>query len=174
MDTHLFKEKWLSSQNWKIQVSGIWIPGLFIIAMVLSSTIGSQLSQALTIEDQPNIPPWYFIRQDFIQGMCDAVALLFCVTLGLVTLERHRVMASMTIWMSILWLGGKVWQMIVIFFRSDYVLHRRLARTQWTTFESYLYDPLIWKGRLGVCMVAVVIAGLFAWYERKQQSKIQI
>ncbi|HNG95532.1 MAG TPA: hypothetical protein PLB32_22200 [Acidobacteriota bacterium] len=175
MDTSLVPSKWSASPEFKKQIAGIWLLPIFLVTLLLSTTLGLQLSQALFIEGQPNNPPWYFIRQDFIRGLCDAVALLFSVTLGLVTWERYRICASMLIWLSVLYFGGKVWQVLVIFHRCDFVLDRRLAQTQWTSFESYLYDPLIWYGQLGIAVSAVGLAWTFAWYERKRQrSQSQI
>jgi hypothetical protein len=156
---HVPTESTPASQIW-YSISGIWILLVFLLSLVLSSTIAFQLSDVLVPIRTEGTIPWDFIRRDFIHGLCDAVALLFCLTVGLALLERYRTMASMTIWMSVLWLGGSVWKMMVILYQCDQVLSPRFATSSWLSFDSYFDDPLIRLDRYVGILIGMVLAGI--------------
>jgi hypothetical protein len=139
--------------------------------MVLSSTIAFQLSDVLIPIQTEGTIPWDFIRRDFIHGLCNAVALLFCLTVGLALLERYRTMASMTIWMSVIWLGGSVWKMMVILHRCDQVLSPRFATSSWLSFDSYFDDPLIRWGQYVSLLIGMVLVGIFIFLEGGHKAK---
>ena len=156
------------NQNW---VPGAWLLLVSLFSKMLSSTIALQLSDVLVPIEVERTIPWDFIRRDFIHGLCDAVALLFCLTVGLALLERYRTMASMTIWMSVLSLGGSVSKMMVILYRCDQVLSPHFATSSWLSFDSYFDDPLIRWGRYVSLLIGMVVAGILIFLEYGHKIK---
>ena len=59
--------------------------------------------------------------------------------------------------MSLLWFGPSVWKAFVIPFRTESVMNTDLAKTSWTRFDSYLYDPVIQVGEI------VILIGVLAF-----------
>ncbi len=156
------------NQNW---VPGTWLLLVSLFSKMLSSTIAFQLSDVLVPIRTEGTIPWDFIRRDFIHGLCDAVALLFCLTVGLSLLERYRTMASMTIWMSVLSLGGSVSKMMVILYRCDQVLSPHFATSSWLSFDSYFDDPLIRWGRYVSLLIGMVVACILIFLEHGHKIK---
>ena len=104
-------------------------------------------------------PPWYFIRRDAISGACFAGALAIGLAVAVLARRRYPIYANMLAWASVLWLGGRVWQAVVILFSTHNLLNPETATTRWPTFESYMNDPLIRVGQVGVFVLTFLIAG---------------
>ena len=157
-----------ASQIW-YSISGIWILLVLVIAHWLSLTIGFELSEALIPVQLWETTPWGVIRQDYIHGLCQAVALLFCLSLGLAMLERYRAIASIMIWMSFMTFSPNVWKMMVIRSRCQYVMSTSIATSSWLSFKSYFYDPLIQRGPFVAIFIGFVLAMILIFLEYRHK-----
>jgi hypothetical protein len=106
-------------------------------------------------------PPWYFIRHQFVDGVCKGVALLITLLLALMVV-RWVPESSLTLAMfGLIWLGGEVWQSVVIMMNCQNLMDPVQATTRWKTFDDFLYDPIyryppfillfIWVGLFYLC-----------------------
>ncbi|MBK8149888.1 MAG: hypothetical protein IPK58_17225 [Acidobacteria bacterium] len=113
----------------------------------------------------------HFAKSEFLQGLCESVALVFLVTVGLITYERFRANAALLMFFAFLWCGPEVWDMIVILFRCDYVLHPTLARVGWSTLGEFLDDPLLFYGRFAVMATSFAVFVLYNVVYRRRQKE---
>jgi len=65
-------------------------------------------------------------------------------------------------WLGGIWALAPVWQMTLIFLKSDHVFDPVNARTSWPTHESYLSDPYQW-GWLLIAAALVLTVRLAPW-----------
>ncbi len=167
---HVPPESTPASQIW-YSISGIWLLLVLVATHWLSLTIGFELSEALIPVQLWETTPWGVIRQDYIHGLCHAVALLFCLSLGLAMLERYRAMASTTIWMSFMTFSPDVWKMMVIRSRCQYVMSTGIATSSWLSFDSYFYDPLIQRGPFVAISIGFILAMILIFLEYRRKIK---
>lgn len=107
-------------------------------------------------------PPWYFIRSDAIHGLCMLAYFLSCAVIGLVAMRKKIESGATLIWFSLIWASGPMWQMMLIFLRSDHVFDPVNARTAWPTHESYISDPHQW----GWLLILAAVLGFALWARR--------
>lgn len=103
-------------------------------------------------------PPWYFIRRDAIEGLCYIPILVICVTLGAIAIQKKIEGGWTLIGMGVLLSASHLWQLGLIYLRSDHIFDPVEARTSWPDFESYLGDPLHWGWVYILLPAAIVIA----------------
>jgi len=102
-------------------------------------------------------PPWYFMRQDFVHGVCALGVFLTTLAIAAVGWKRFRFYAELTICMSITWQGGEIIRATIIYFSCPNFLYPT-AVSRWPTFDSYLDDPAISLGRQLVQCAGSVLA----------------
>lgn len=101
-------------------------------------------------------PPWYFIRQDAIDGVCYLLYFLSCLAVG-VWASRKKIAGGMDLVLfSLIWSASHIWTLFLILLRSDDIFDPARARTSWPTFASYHGDPLQW-GWILILLALVVI-----------------
>ena len=123
-----------------------WLLWVGVALYALFSWLGLSLSQRFQLpSDSPGgEPPWYFIRNDAIQGLSMLAYFLSCAAIGLLAMRKKMQGGAMLIWFSLIWSCAPMWQMMMIFLRSDHVFDPVNARTAWPTFDSYASDPHRW------------------------------
>ena len=87
-------------------------------------------------------------------------ALTVCLAVAILARRRYPVYANMLAWMSVLWFGGRVWRGVVILLSTHGLFQPVGATTRWSTFQAYVYDPLIQAGQLGVYVLTFVIVAV--------------
>lgn len=144
----------------KKSLTGLWLPALGVLAYALAGELSHAAWQRFGVPaDRPgDSPPWYFIRQDYIDGIVMGAIGLVCVLIGLLALRRFRIYAGMLIWQSLLWFGGPAWQSMIILRRSDHVLDPASATTTWQSFDAYISDSLYWRGKVVIFLVVLLVA----------------
>lgn len=85
-------------------------------------------------------PPWYYITQDFAEGICCAGALLLCVLVAAVRWRWWPSYASMMVWMPLIWQGGNIARSWIIYQACPGLLDGQRSTSRWPTPESYLND----------------------------------
>jgi hypothetical protein len=129
--------------------------------------------------DQPGgDPPWYFIHQDFAQGLCAFCALIFTLTIVAFAWKALHRYAWTMIWMTWMMQGGSVLRSWIIYRSCPGLLEGDSATTSWTTFNSYLHDErvafshaaVLWSGFL--LAIAPPLPGLLKrLFERRSTNK---
>lgn len=112
-------------------------------------------------------PPWYFIHQDFAEGVSSTIALLIAWTLALIFWRRFPLYTPMCIWMPWMSLAGKIAKAVIIYRECPGLLDGGAATTSWQTFDSYLKSPDIsyyeatvrWTGG-GLALVLAIAQGV--------------
>lgn len=137
---------------------GVWLPALGVISYALAGELSRYALERFGFpSDRPgDSPPWYFIRRDYIDGIVMGGIGLLCILIGVLALRHFRIFAEMLIWQTLLSFGGSVWQTMIILLRSDHVMDRALASTTWQSFDAYIADPLLWRGK----MVLYILVGI--------------
>ena len=159
-------------KSWKFAHRGWWLVAIQLVLYDIANRLSLHLRESLRFAagDHPDkSPPWYFIRRDAITAGCFLGALAICIAVAVLARKRYPIYANMLAWMSVLWFGGNVWRGIVILFSTHDLLRPETATTRWSTFESYLYDPLILSGQLGVYVLTFAIVG--AGYKNFRRPK---
>ena len=103
-------------------------------------------------------PPWYFINQDFAEGVCAAGVLALSLMIAIVIWRWWATAAGMIAWMSLIWMGGHVAKAWIIFQYCPGLLEGQRNTERWPTFDSYLNDPLIDGSQTGVLIGSVLLS----------------
>jgi hypothetical protein len=140
-------------------LTGVWLLAVGVIAYALAGELSHYAFERFGFpSDHPgDSPPWYFIRQDYIDGIVMGGIGLLCILVGVLALRRFRVFAEMLIWQTLLWFGGSVWQAVIILMRSDHVMDPALASTTWQSFDAYIADPLYWRGKMVLYLLVGIV-----------------
>jgi hypothetical protein len=138
---------------------GGWLLWVGVGMYALSSALSLVFSEGLRFGDHPGSDiPWYFIRQDYIDGIVMGVGWLTCLLVGLAFWKQHKSNAGILIAQTAIWFSIPVWRAFVITLRSDHVLSPILAKTTWSSFEAYENDPLFWRGWEAFFIIALLAA----------------
>lgn len=140
-------------------LTGVWLPAVGVIAYALAGELSLYAFERFGFpSDRPgDSPPWYFIRQDYIEGIIMGGIGLLCILIGVLALRRFRVFAGMLIWQTLLWNGGSAWKTLVILLRSDHVMDPAAASTAWSSFDAYIADPLYWRGKMVLYLLVGIV-----------------
>ena len=156
---------WTQKYGWRLYAF-VWLLPLQIGIYFLSGKAGLYFYDLYKIaNDSPgDSPPWYFIRQSYVSGICQTVGMLISTLIlcPFLLLDRPSwarfQWASMALWMTWLWQGGHVWELLVIWFKTSHIMTPEQAKTSWTTFDDFLFDPWISCGRIAVLVVVGTLA----------------
>lgn len=85
--------------------------------------------------------PWYFIRDDFVEGMAAIVGLVVFLLAAFAVLQLSRMYAWMLVWMGFLFHGDKIVRSAIIYARCTHFLDPTKAVSPWATSDDYLSDP---------------------------------
>ncbi len=138
---------------------------LYVLGLFLSRYLERHVRLGAGVGDDP---PWYFIREHYINGLVMAAFGLLSVLPLLRYWNRSRDLSLMHLIMSLSLFGIPAWDAFVIALRSDHVLDRALARTDWATFDSFQNDPLRWGG--GILLIVVLLVAAFRLRHRVQRA----
>ena len=142
----------------KRSLTGVWLPALGVIAYVIAGELSRYVWERSVPAGRPgDSPPWYFIRQDYIDGIVMGGIGLLCILIGVLALRRFRIYAGMLILQSLLWFGGPAWQAMIILLRSDHVMDPASASTTWSSFDAYIADPLYWRGQMVIYLLVLLV-----------------
>jgi hypothetical protein len=124
--------------------SRLWIFGVVLYA--LFGGLGVYFMNVFKFpSDSPGgEPPWFFIRRDAITGLFFIPYLVSCIVIGLTAIKRKTAGGAMLIGFAATWSSAPLWNLAVIYLKSDDIFDPMKARTAWPTFESYSGDFLRW------------------------------
>ena len=55
------------------------------------------------------------------------------------------------------------WRDLVIFWKTDQVIHPELATTSWPTLKAYTQDPVIFGGQVSIAIVGAALLAFQIW-----------
>ena len=158
-------DNWLA-RGWRS--SGL--VGLAVVFYALCLALGAYFSKPLTFSDPPGgDAPWYFIRQDAIHGIFLIPYLLFCLIIGAVAIRKGWPGGAAMVVFGFIWSSAPIWQLGLIYLKSDDIFDPVAARTSWLTAESYFDDPLQW-GWLLLFLLALPYAEQIKNWQRNRPS----
>ncbi|HEY1250470.1 MAG TPA: hypothetical protein VGH97_04725 [Thermoanaerobaculia bacterium] len=152
---------------------GWWLPWIGGLAYVIGSSVGVRYVGRHSGEfgHPGDNPPWWFIRTDFVQGICLGAGIVLCLVIAILTWKRYPGNTRAMLWVNILWSGGGAWKAILIALNTRHLFDPTRAETsRWPTFNSWQTDPLIWTGWVAVMVGALAFAswpGLVALRKRR-------
>jgi hypothetical protein len=135
------------------------IVAVSVILYALATLLSLELIQIYQIpSDRPGgAPPWYFIRQDAIHGMCFLLYFLVCLAIGAWASWRKMAGGMTLIWFNFIPAFQPVWMLCLILLKTDDIFDPETARTSWMTFDSYTGDPLRWGWLLVLLAVGIIV-----------------
>lgn len=100
-------------------------------------------------------PPLYFLRQDFVDGICKGSGALLLFVLASLAWSRFRRDSFALLVVSWICLMPDVAKAFVIYWQCPHLLDARKAESPWATFEEYWHAPI-----LDLTMFGTLIFGL--------------
>ena len=153
-------------------LKGAWLPALGVAAYALAGNMSLSLFRLSDHGRPGDQPPWYFIRQDYIDGLVMGGMGLLCVVIGLLLMKRYPIWGGMLAWQSVTWFGGPAWKAFVIALRCDNVLNSAAATTEWQTFDAFMAEPLRVHGYTITFILMLVIFAASIFMERERQLSL--
>jgi hypothetical protein len=161
----------------KSDFKGCWVVAvlLLIVYFVGSNwTFDEYVSHALGVPEDGapgDAPPFYFLRHDFVRGVCAGAALLLTLVLVALTWKQYQPYSGMALWMAWLWLMPPIVDALIIYWRCPHLMDARRAVSGWNTFHEYLDDPFRRAAYWVTALFAVPLALFLSWrYGRKKCS----
>lgn len=145
--------------------------GLVALAVVFYALCGMMslhFTKQLTFSDPPGgDAPWYFIRRDAIHGLCLIPYLVLCLVIGTLAIRKRWPGGVAVIVFGLIWSSAPIWQLGLIYLKSDDIFNPVAARTSWLTFDSYLDDPLRWGWLLLFLLVLPYAEQIKNWQKNR-------
>ena len=155
---------------------GWWI---LVVSLLIYAFVGTNwtfqqyVGHALAVPDTAlpgDSPPFYFIRHDFVRGVCAGIAALLSFVLVAATWKRFPHYSGIALFMSWLWLMPHVCDAWMIYWRCPHLLDAHKAASAWNTFDEYLNDPLRQAVKWGNLLFAVALAVVLSRRWREERS----
>ena len=162
----------MKQESWKTFMKGAWLPALGVAAYALAGRMGTSLFVLSDHGHPGDQPPWYFIRQDYIDGLVMGVMGLLCLVIGLLFMRRYPIWGGMLAWQSVTSFGIPAWDAFIVALRCDNVLNHAAATTEWQTFDAFLAEPLRAHGHTVTFILALVIIAASLFMERERQLSL--
>ena len=142
--------------------------GLALVFYVLCGLLSLRYTKPLNFSDPPGgDAPWYFIRQDAIHGLCMLLYLALCLAVGTLAIRKRWHGGAAMIFFGVVWSMAPIWQLGIIYLKSDDVFDPVTARTSWATFDSYIGDPWRWGWLLLVLLALPFIGQIKDWQRER-------
>ncbi len=107
-------------------------------------------------------PPWYFITQDFAEGICSLAVFLLSLGVAAAIWRWWSGYAGTIIWMSLIYHGGNISRSWIIYKSCPGLLDGQRITSRWPTFDSYLGDPQVALARTLVLGAGILLALVLA------------
>ena len=158
----------MKQESWTM-LKGAWLPALGVAAYALAGNMSLSLFRLSDHGRPGDQPPWYFIRQDYIDGLVMGGMGLLCVVIGLLLMKRYPIWGGMLAWQSVTSFGIPAWDAFIIALRCDNVLNSAAATTEWQTFDAFIAEPMRTQGSAITFALAMVILAASIFLERERQ-----
>jgi H+/Cl- antiporter ClcA len=108
-------------------------------------------------------PPWYFIRQDFFQGVGHFLGMFAMLLISVFTWRRYTFTNWFLLMMVAIWMVPGIVTGIVIYWRCTDFFHYGRAASAWPTFAEYSRSGVKFVGIPVGFGLALVCALPMAW-----------
>jgi hypothetical protein len=157
------------------EFKGSWIlvPQLLIILVAFNLTFEDYVRRTVGM---PNVgspgdsPPFYYLREYCVQGVCAGVALLLALTLSGLTWRRYPLYSGMCLWMAWLWFMPRIVDAVIIYSRCSHLMDVQRAASGWNTLHEFLNDPFRRAAYWATVLPTLPLALFLSWRARKQSS----
>ena len=154
----------MANQSLRRKNLGIWIPVILFGIFTFLSFYFSVRFDNKSFSPGDN-PPWYFIQRDFFNGITMVLYLILCVAIGLIfELKYQDKQGLYIIGFSLLWASYKIWDVILILFKTQNIFDVTRATTVWKNFDEFTYDPARW---IGWGILLILSASLLGYANRR-------
>lgn len=106
-------------------------------------------------------PPWYFIRQDFFQGVGFFAGIVAILIILAFTWRRYQFSNWLLLMMVALWMVPGVVSSVIIYWRCTDFFRYDEAVAYWPTYEAYSRSRIKFVG-IPVGFVLALVAGVLA------------
>lgn len=151
----------IPSALWRFELPGMILFFVVVIgSMYLAHAFQEPVMQWFGLHggSPGDAPPWYYITQDFAEGICSAGVLLLCVLVAAVAWRWWPNHAVMMVWMPLMFHGGNISRSWIIHQACPGLLDGQRMTTRWPTFLSYLGDADIARARWLVLVTGLVLS----------------
>jgi hypothetical protein len=160
---------------WKQKfLEGKWRWGAFLAIYFASGISGLFLPRLFGFPSAypGSDPPWYFIRQDFFQGVGHLVGLLAMLVILATTWRRYTFTNWMLLMMMAVWMMPGIVTGIVIYWRCTNFFDYTRAVSAWPTFDAYSRSGIKSVGiPIGFCL-ALLCAVPVAWKRFRDRGNV--
>lgn len=115
--------------------------------------------------------PFYFIQNDYVKGLLALVGLLPSLGLVVFLMRRKHELTAFIAAFSLLYYGAKVTVLISIHFRCPNVFTPESSLCTWSSFDSYIADPLHVSSELFFLTVPILL--LLGWGGTKVRAVLR-
>jgi len=119
----------------------------FIFALAHATRVEQLVGATLAVPDNAfpgENPPFYFIRRDFVDGICASAAAILMLALSACTWRFYRLESAFVVFLAGLMCAPAIEDVLIISVRCHDLLDARRATSDWATLKEYLYDPFRW------------------------------
>ena len=132
----------MTDNGWTRGLTPLAVTAVFLY--LCCGALAAYFTSQLTFADMTGVdPPWYFIRQDAINGMCMLLYFVACVTVGTLAIRKNWPGGAAMVLLGVIWSAAPIWQLGLSYLKSEDIF-APTARTSWSTFDSYINDPMRW------------------------------
>ncbi len=159
-----------AKRSWPTTI--LWLLFYAILIAHLSGPMRNLVRAALAVPDAegPGVdPPFYFAREDFVDGICAGIAELLILVLVAVTRRRFRDESWTILFVGSLFFVPKYVESCIIYWRCPGVMGAGHGQCRWATFREFLHDPLREFGFYGTLLL---LAAFFSTvFKRKPRDR---
>jgi len=105
--------------------------------------------------------PFWFLRRDFLDGICAATGMLLATVLVAVTSSFNRRASFQAFFMAWIWCMPGTLRGLIIWWRCPHLMDPQRAVSAWATFDQWINDPLIAIAMWGSLLFALAIVLAF-------------
>jgi hypothetical protein len=161
------------TDNWWVRAwRSYGLLALALVFYVLCGMLSLSYTKQLTFSDPPGgDAPWYFIRGDVINGLCMLLYLVLCLASGALAIRKRWPGGAAMIFFGVIWSAAPIWQLGLIYLRSEDIFDPVAARTSWLTSDSYFDDPLRWGWLLLFLLVLPYAEQIKNWQRNRPTER---
>ena len=133
----------------------------FLVIYFFSSMSGSYLQKLFGAPGSypGSNPPWYFIRQDFFDGLGSLVGIVLVLLILAIPWNRKRFLGSFALPMSCVAMLPRVVTSAVIWYRCSHFFEYEHSKSYWPTSDSYFSSGVENLGiPIGVGIALILVA----------------
>jgi hypothetical protein len=160
---------------WKFRLTnprGEWVIGacLPILLLRYNWTFQEYVTHLLHVPDGDapgGDAPFYFLRVQFVDGICAGVGMLLTLILVALTWKPYQKQSSMALFMGWIWCMPSVVTALMIYCRTSRLMDAQQAVSGWKTYDEWSHDRWapFWATLLTGLALHLYLRWRFGWAE---------